>query len=223
MAKVKVPNRAKPVGKKMGYDLYFHRMYQNDVVPADLLKNALKVQKQENFDYNVIKYNFKTGFITFTQSPDFDTADEPIVGVQLLVRPDGSIKYMNNKPAYLNNPWIYHHKWHMVKDDYPGFDVEESKRRSLQWMSALPVIDYKRIGKKQFWDQNVVPYVEKQVEEDINEIRRRAGLPVKEFASGSAVGGAAIASSPGALGKKSKSKKKKKPVRRETIFALSAE
>ena len=49
-----------------------------------------------------------------------------------------------------SSPQIYHHKWLFVTDDYPGFDVEESKNRSRKWVS-LPNIDYSRIGYKKFW------------------------------------------------------------------------
>jgi len=106
----------------------------------------------DGFDYNLIAYAPKTGAFTFTQSPDFDSAPEPTVGAQVLVKPDGTTRAM--KPQ--NDPWIYHHKWLWVQDDYNGFDVEESVQRSQQWMT-LPNIDYSRIGKKSFWEKNVVP------------------------------------------------------------------
>jgi hypothetical protein len=43
-----------------------------------------------------------------------------------------------------------------VADDYTGFDVKESKLRSLEWTS-LPNIDRTRIGQKKYWDANIVP------------------------------------------------------------------
>ena len=137
------------VGKKMGYDLYFHRMYEDEIVPPDALQTAQKAA--EGFNYNIVKYNLKNGNLTLIQSPDFDTNPEPIVGNQVLVKPDGSVKAM--RPSA--DPWIYHHKWLFVRDDYPGFDVDSSKQRSIQWMS-LPDIDYRRIGKKSFWENNVL-------------------------------------------------------------------
>ena len=54
-----------------------------------------------------------------------------------------------------SDPFIYHHKWLFVKDDYDGFDVEESKTRSRAWM-ALTDIDRTRIGKKSYWEGTVV-------------------------------------------------------------------
>ena len=148
----KLPRRASRygVGKLMGYDLYFHRLYQDEIIPEDILAPALGLVK--GFDYNIIKYNLKNNNVTFIQSPDFDSAPEPTVGLQLLVKPDGTTKFM--KPGA--DPWIYHHKWLFVRDDYPGFNVSESKHRSGHWMS-LPDIDYKRIGKKSFWEREVLP------------------------------------------------------------------
>jgi hypothetical protein len=49
-----------------------------------------------------------------------------------------------------------HHKRLFVADDYDGFDVEASKQRSRKWL-ALDGIDFRRIGKKSFWEQSVVP------------------------------------------------------------------
>ena len=138
------------VGKRMGNDLYFHRMYQEEIIPAELLAPALELLG--DFPYNIVKFNDKNGNITFVQSPDWDANPEPVVGEQVLVKQDGSVRQM--RPSA--DPWIYHHKWLFVRDDYPGFDVEESKARSQEWMS-LPDIDYRRIGKKSFWEQNVLP------------------------------------------------------------------
>jgi len=57
---------------------------------------------------------------------------------------------------------------------------------------------------------------------ELNDIRRRAGLkPIKEFASGGAVSGGAIASTVAPVGGKKRKKKSKKKT--ETIFAMSSE
>jgi hypothetical protein len=59
----------------------------------------------------------------------------------------------------MRDPYIYHHKWLFVKDDYSEFDVEESKRRSLAWL-VLDGIDKKRIGRLSYWTAHVVPRIE---------------------------------------------------------------
>ncbi len=54
------------------------------------------------------------------------------------------------------DPYIYHHKWLFVDDDYRGFDVAESKARSVQWI-GLGDVDRSRIGRKSYWENYVVP------------------------------------------------------------------
>ena len=54
------------------------------------------------------------------------------------------------------DPPIYHHKWLFVRDDYDGFDVAESRTRSERIM-MLEGVDHSRIGKRQYWIDNVLP------------------------------------------------------------------
>jgi len=56
-------------------------------------------------------------------------------------------------------PYLYHHKWLMVGDEYTGFDLPESQRRSLAWV-ALDGIDRSRIGRKSYWTSVVLPQLE---------------------------------------------------------------
>ncbi|HET6386941.1 MAG TPA: hypothetical protein VFJ58_26415 [Armatimonadota bacterium] len=102
--------------------------------------------------YPIVKQNLATGAISFIDSPDFDTDPEPIVGDSWLVRADGTTRFRKQAA----DPYLYHHKWLMVGDEYTGFDVRESQRRSLAW-SALPNIDRARIGRKSYWSSVVLP------------------------------------------------------------------
>jgi len=140
------------IGKSIGGSVYVHRAYEY-VLPQEFLLTAK--QHLKGFEYTVVKFNTRTNAITFVHSPDFDTAHEPTVGDQLLVRSDGSVKHMK-APA---DPWIYHHKWLVVGDDYTGFSVEQAKERSRQWM-RLEGLDSSRIGKRSYWHQHVVPRLE---------------------------------------------------------------
>ena len=151
---VEAAQQPRKIGKRIGGELYVHKNYAIEAgVPADQLKFALS-KIPADFDYTVIKYNPKSGMFSFIESPDFDTADEPISGTSLRVAPDGTVK--TTKQAV--DPWIYHHKWQWVPDDYTGFDVEQSKQRSRQWQD-LPDVDKSRIGKKSYWDTNVIPRI----------------------------------------------------------------
>ncbi|MDA7979502.1 MAG: DNA phosphorothioation-associated putative methyltransferase [Pirellulales bacterium] len=139
------------VGKEIGGNVYVHRDYE------DVLGERVQTAKKcipEGFEYTVVKLNIKTEALTFVSSPDFDTADEPVVGRHILVRADGTTQDRKQ----LDDPYIYHHKWLMVEDTYHGFDVAASRHRSLHWMS-LSNVDTARIGRKSYWDAHVVPRI----------------------------------------------------------------
>jgi len=135
-----------PVGKEIGGDVYAHRQYE-DQFPS---VQEAKAQLPAGTDYQVVKYNARTGAFSFIKSSDFDTADEPSNQGGVRVTQDGDISRSGDAG------WIYHHKWMMVADDYQGFDVEESKARSQVWTS-LHDVDRSRIGQRKFWDSTVVP------------------------------------------------------------------
>ena len=83
---------------------------------------------------------------------DFDVAPEPTVGDVVIVDAQGNVR-IRWQPR---DPEIYHHKWLVVADDYQGFDVEPGRQRSLAWM-RLDGIDRKRIGRRSYWQQHVLP------------------------------------------------------------------
>ena len=136
------------VGKEIGGATYVHRLYEG--LLGEAVVNA-KAHLPEDFGYTVVKLCEKTGMVSFIASPDFDVAPEPVVGDSIAVRPDGRV----SRRKQLADPYIYHHKWLFVADDYEGFDVEESKRRSLAW-SSLPNIDRRRIGRRNYWVKHVL-------------------------------------------------------------------
>ena len=136
------------VGKDIGGEIYLHKQYESVVPDQEALKAAK--EKLDGFKYNVLKFD-KNGNFTFFNSPDFDTADEPVAGKYVRVGQDGKLKEGETKS-------IWHHKWLWVKDDYKGFNVDESFKRSQAWLK-LPDIDFARIGNKDFWEKNVVPHI----------------------------------------------------------------
>ena len=120
------------VGKEIGGDIYFHKDYAEDIVPEDILTAAERVLEEEfpGFEYNCMRYSPKTGAISFQESPDFDTAREPIVGDYVTVFPDGTVKTGHSN-------YIWHHKWLFVKNDYPNFNVVDSWEWSREWLNTL--------------------------------------------------------------------------------------
>lgn len=145
--------RSGNVGKRMGGDLYLHKQYA-DEIDQDLY-NDYKDKLPKGFKYNILKYNKNNETISFINSPDFDTADEPIVGDSYKVSKNG-ITYTRQK----NPPQIYHHKWLFVDDDYKGFDVDKAKERSRKWLMISDKINMSKIGNKKYWDEEVLPLLE---------------------------------------------------------------
>ena len=131
------------VGKRMGEWVYVHRNYINKL-PAELV--AL-VWRAEEFnllpDYNAVKVSTKNWIVVFQQSPDFDTADEPTAGEYCRVD-------FHKKAKIRRTRQLWHHKWLWVMDDYEGFNVEASFRRSKDWLEIAD-IDFKRIGNPEYW------------------------------------------------------------------------
>lgn len=120
------------VGKIMCYCIYVHKQYAQKVIPPEILSNAEAVlmQKYPKHRYNCLKYDMNTRVVSFQESPDFDTAREPIVGDYVAVFPDGRTRKGHSD-------YVFHHKWLWVEDDYEGFDVESSFQWSQKWLSVL--------------------------------------------------------------------------------------
>jgi hypothetical protein len=146
-----LPKKSKKygVGKEIGGAVYLHRSCEE--ILGDSVARA-KASLPDDFEYAVVKLNLKTKAVSFIESSDFDFSDEPTVGASIIVHPDGRTR--RRKQA--TDPEIYHHKWLFVQDDYGGFDVELSRARSQLWID-LPDLNKRKIGKKSYWDTNVVP------------------------------------------------------------------
>lgn len=147
----RLPSRCKKysVGKEIGGAVYIHRVY------VSLLPEPVKIASKHlptDFDYTVVKYVEKESCVSFVLSPDFDSAHEPIVGDILRFDAKGSMQLFRQQA----DPYIYHHKWLFVMDDYRGFDVNKSKSRSITWL-GLAGIDMQRIGRKNYWDSKILP------------------------------------------------------------------
>jgi hypothetical protein len=133
------------VGKMVSGKLYAHKNYAKELFPKKALAAAEKVVKKEFPDhkYNVVVHEQKTGKFWFHNSPDFDIKPEPTSGEYVVV--DGK----TTKRAKTSTIW--HHKWQWVKDDYKGFDVDESFERSKDW--AMTEYNASKIGTPANWDK----------------------------------------------------------------------
>jgi hypothetical protein len=141
------------IGKKIYNHLWFHKDYVNDILTKKQIYTAKEVSLN-HFEYTIIRHDIITNDLTFIYSPDFDSSNEPIVGQSITSHFVNGIYHINNKiTKQSKNPLIYHHKWLFVKDDYIGFNVAESKKRSVQWKSILGINRdvSSRIGRQGFW------------------------------------------------------------------------
>ena len=98
-----------------------------------------------------MKFDGRSGAVSFVQASDFDASDEPTVGAAITVRANGTTR----RREQLADPFIYHHKWLFVADDYGGFDVDASKQRSKRW-TELDGVDRSRIGVRSYWEREVL-------------------------------------------------------------------
>ena len=137
------------VGKVIGGRIYLHRDYVDRLPEA--LQNlyyaaaaSMKVVAPE-FTWNATAIDLKGDKVTLMEAPDFDTEPEPRVGVYWTVA-------TGKPPKRGQTNQIWHHKWLWVDDDYKGFDVEESFRRSAKWL-GFEDIPFSKIGKPELWQQ----------------------------------------------------------------------
>jgi len=132
------------VGKEIGGAIYIHRSYGR-LIGADL--RAAKRRLPKGLQFDVLKWRPAVRAVSFISCPTFDAEPEPAVGDVFFVPAEGKCRLFRASPS---NPWVYHHKWLFVADDYKGFDVEESRQRSS--MIARASIDRSRIGRRIQWD-----------------------------------------------------------------------
>lgn len=139
------------VGKRMRDHLWVHVSYLPQVSRA-LMAHPLWSSVPQDALPVIARINLKNwNDLTLIECHDFDSSEEPVVGRSFALRPDQTLR-IQSPP---NNPLIYHHKWLFVTDDYPGFNVVASKKRSLSWKRIAGKDAYlsSRIGRQDFWLQ----------------------------------------------------------------------
>jgi hypothetical protein len=113
----------------------------------------------------IVKVNIEESYVVFAESPDWNTATEPIQGRWERIAGLDTSQPVYSSSRMQDNPMIYHHKWMFVKDDYPGFDVKESMEWSETWKNCEIVKKlvadpstkfYRRIGRQQYWHDMVL-------------------------------------------------------------------
>lgn len=154
--------RENPVGKKMGYDLYFHKSYTDQILGDNIFEYSKHIPK--DFKYDVVKYNNKNQTVSFISCPDFDKHDEPIVGRSITVNLSAKVPTVYETKPSEENPFVYHHKWMFVDNNYKGFNPLKSMIRSMQWKGVMESNQEKissTIGRLKVWldwcSENSIP------------------------------------------------------------------
>jgi 2-polyprenyl-3-methyl-5-hydroxy-6-metoxy-1,4-benzoquinol methylase len=145
------------VGKVIGGRLYIHKSYADYIGETDpkfreTFENAKKALQAEypDFEYNCINYHPASGEVQFQEAPDFDTAREPVVGMQINVQTDGTVTEANRGKPFQQ---IWHHKWQWVGNDYKGFNVRQSWEWSKQWLSTI--LGASKGGSMRAWNEQL--------------------------------------------------------------------
>ncbi|MBE6526333.1 MAG: hypothetical protein E7Z63_00975 [Thermoplasmata archaeon] len=146
--------------KKVGDCYYVHRSNIAELLKAapgyaGVFRDITSYADSEGIPFEVIKYDSMKGTLSLIDSPDFNSAPEPVVGDSYVFDIDG---WDGNPPRRIipmkKNPQIYHMKETFVDPDYSGFDVEKARQRS----KATEDIRHKysnRIGYQSFWEERL--------------------------------------------------------------------
>ena len=150
--------RGERIGKIIVNSLYIHKSALDTLTEKELKLYTSKLKYIGDFNFDIVKISLKKDEVSFIQSLDWDTENEPSVGDSICVKSDNRIR--KTKGSNL----IYHHKWMFVKDSYEGFDVQKSKNRSELWMNNSTVLALKsdknekfnsKIGRRDYWNEKV--------------------------------------------------------------------
>lgn len=146
--------------KKVGTCYYVHKSNKKQLMEiqvdssklADIMVAISEVERIDDFKYEVIKYDKQKHQVTFIDSPDWVTANEPEVGDawMLKMQQDWTWKFIKKRSK---NPQIYHGKWRFVDQSfYKDFDVIKSYEREKTWQQLPGIKEVKKfIGNKDFW------------------------------------------------------------------------
>lgn len=138
--------------KIVSTSIYVHKtaLYQilntvNEKEKKSIL-DRLEYANYLHFDYTIIKYDKKTRNVSLIYSPDFDIANEPLVGDSICIHEDNTYKIIKSTGK------IYHSKELFVDNNYIGFDIQRAKERTKLWNSIPDIKEHKsRIGSRVYW------------------------------------------------------------------------
>lgn len=147
--------RQTPAGRLLGARWQAHRDYADQIVPRDVLRDAVIAAKKNCPAIlrlaNAFQYHSSDMSFSFDYSPDLDFADEPMLAASFNVHRDGFHQFV----PVSEDPIIWMHKWLWVADDYKGFDVAASMRRSVALCQVMPIEEQRRFQRRTAWLERI--------------------------------------------------------------------
>ena len=157
-----------PLGKKVYGSIYVHKKYITSMVnkyklfPREFPEMCCYAMEKANIelsDFTILKFNEREMKISFIYCPVFDHFPTPDIEGYVTVNLRTGRVTRRRYTIGQNRP-IYHHKWLMVENSYPGFLVGREQLRSMlveKVIKMFPWIDKKMIGYMDYWKLEVVP------------------------------------------------------------------
>lgn len=135
--------------KKVGYAVYAHKSNIKEFlenIPTEDLSFVCSILSLDFCEYDIVKYDKKTGNVSLIRCSTWNSLNEPIVEDSFCFNTDYSYKVIKGGTK------VYHNKWMFVSEDYKGFDVNKAKERTKIWNSIPNIKQYKsKIGNVGFW------------------------------------------------------------------------
>lgn len=143
--------------KKVVSCLYFHKTNTPAIMAQEswfdkALGKAIMFMEKNKYPWEVIKLNNKDRRFSLINAIGWNKLYEPIVGDSYIFDEDGYFV-----KTVKGNKQVYHQKHLFVADDYTGFDIQESIKRT-QIIEALPEIKgtkgiKSKISSLYFWNE----------------------------------------------------------------------
>lgn len=141
------------LGKKMGNQIWFHKQYLTEMITEELALLFIPYIPND-FNYEIVRWDSKKEELALIECIDFNESKEPTVGrINRIIKTENGFENIKEQKQP-KDPLIYHHKWMFVKENYKGFSVEDSKKRSISWKNKLGIDRSvsSKIGRLSFWN-----------------------------------------------------------------------
>lgn len=118
------------VGLNIDSWVIVQKNYASEIVPFKEFIEAQKVldKNYPMFQYELVSYNKSLKKIKFEDCPHFDTRENPEIARYVIY----DLKTKNIEFIEPDTTQMLLDKWLLVKDDYTGFNVQESYERSKE-------------------------------------------------------------------------------------------